>query len=41
LPWHAEVHIDDDSGDVFVREWHAVDCEAFQELLDVIKSSDS
>jgi hypothetical protein len=32
LPWHAEVHIDD-QGHVFVREWHAVDCEHFQELL--------
>ena len=32
LPWHAEVHIDDD-GNVFVREWHAVECEAFEELI--------
>jgi hypothetical protein len=32
LPWHAEVHIDDD-GHVFVREWHAVECEAFDELI--------
>ncbi|NNG35093.1 hypothetical protein [Nakamurella aerolata] len=31
LPWHAEVIRDGD--DVLVREWHAVDCEAFQELL--------
>jgi hypothetical protein len=30
LPWHAEVHIDD--GEVFVREWHAVECETFEEL---------
>ena len=32
IPWHAEV-IREDDGQVFVREWHAVDCEAFQELL--------
>lgn len=31
LPWHAEVHIDDD-GEVFVREWHAIECEAFEAL---------
>ena len=35
LPWHAEVHVDDDSGEVFVREWHAVECEAFQELINI------
>jgi len=33
LPWHAEVHIDD-RGDVFVCEWHAVDCEHFKELIE-------
>jgi hypothetical protein len=32
LPWYAEVHIGDD-GEVFVREWHAVECEAFEELI--------
>ena len=32
LPWHAEVRIDD-GGHVFVREWHAVECEAFEELI--------
>jgi hypothetical protein len=32
LPWHAEVHIDEGSR-VFVREWYAVDCEDFRELL--------
>ena len=26
LPWHAEVHLDDD-GAIFVREWHAVECQ--------------
>jgi len=38
LPWHAEVHIDDD-GRVFVREWHAVDCEEFQQLLSTSRPS--
>ena len=38
LPWHAEVHIDDD-GHVFVREWHAVECEAFEELIDQGRSA--
>ena len=38
LPWHAEVLVED--GNIFVREWHAVECESFQELLDDIKSSD-
>lgn len=37
LPWHAEVRVDDD-GHIFVREWHAVECEAFEEL---ISSNDS
>jgi hypothetical protein len=32
LPWHAEVHIDG-AGNVFVREWHAVECEVFEELI--------
>ena len=32
LPWHAEAFADDD-GMVWVREWHAMDCPAFQELL--------
>jgi hypothetical protein len=36
LPWFAEVHRADD-GDVFVREWHSVDCEHFQELLEGAK----
>jgi len=36
LPWHAEVHIDED-GRVFVREWHAVDCEEFRQLLESAK----
>lgn len=31
LPWHAEVVIVE--GDVLVREWHAIDCPQFQELL--------
>jgi hypothetical protein len=32
LPWRAEVHIDDD-GTVFVREWHAVECPEFEDLI--------
>lgn len=31
LPWHAEVIKDDD--EIMVREWHAVDCPHFQQLL--------
>jgi len=31
LPWHAELIRQGD--DVFVREWHAFDCEAFQDLI--------
>ncbi len=31
LPWHAEVVISD--GDVLVREWHAVGCPNFQDLV--------
>jgi hypothetical protein len=31
LPWHAEVV--QAGGEVLVREWHAVDCPEFQELI--------
>jgi hypothetical protein len=31
LPWHAEV-IRDDDGEIFVREWHAVECPEFEQL---------
>ncbi|MFD9047217.1 hypothetical protein [Streptomyces zaomyceticus] len=31
LPWHAEVVIVD--GEILVREWHAVGCSQFQELI--------
>jgi hypothetical protein len=31
LPWHAEV-IRGDDGEIFVREWHAVECPEFEEL---------
>ncbi len=31
LPWHAEVVAVE--GEVLVREWHAVDCPQFQELV--------
>jgi len=37
LPWHAEVRVADD-GHIFVREWHAVECEAFEELISSIDS---
>ncbi|MGN6793961.1 MAG: hypothetical protein ACTHJW_16360 [Streptosporangiaceae bacterium] len=39
LPWHAEVHVND-NGDIFVRLWHAVECEAFEELLNRDKPRD-
>ncbi|MER7539383.1 hypothetical protein ABTX77_32055 [Streptomyces sp. NPDC097704] len=31
LPWHAEVVLSE--GEVLVREWHAVDCPQFQQLV--------
>jgi hypothetical protein len=31
LPWHAEVVVEEDY--VFVREWHAVACARFQDLM--------
>ncbi|MFF5020137.1 hypothetical protein [Streptomyces sp. NPDC001165] len=31
LPWHAEVV--QAGGEILVREWHAVDCPDFQELV--------
>ncbi|MDX3232905.1 hypothetical protein [Streptomyces sp. ME19-01-6] len=31
LPWYAEVVVTD--GGILVREWHAVDCPAFESLL--------
>ena len=32
LPWHAEVVVADD-GTILVREWHAMGCQSFRELL--------
>lgn len=32
LPWHVEI-IRADDGEIIAREWHAVDCEHFQDLL--------
>ncbi|MFD9246629.1 hypothetical protein ACFV0D_32830 [Streptomyces sp. NPDC059556] len=32
LPWHAEVVIAD--GEILVREWHAVGCPQFKELIE-------
>lgn len=34
LPWHAEVVRNQATGEILVREWHAVECEHFQELID-------
>ncbi|MFJ8745782.1 hypothetical protein ACIRL2_41295 [Embleya sp. NPDC127516] len=31
LPWHAEVIVAGD--EVVVREWHAIDCPQYRELL--------
>jgi hypothetical protein len=31
LPWHAEVVRDPDTDEILIREWHAVECEVFQE----------
>ena len=36
LPFHAEVVLDDD-GDVFVREWHAVECPQFIDLTSDVR----
>lgn len=33
LPWRAEVVRDVETGDILVREWHAVECEHFCELI--------
>ncbi|GAA2530903.1 MULTISPECIES: hypothetical protein [Streptomyces] len=32
LPWHAEVVLVE--GEVLVREWHAVDCPQFKQLME-------
>lgn len=33
LPWHAEVIVDEDSRTIYVREWHAVECSVFEDLI--------
>lgn len=33
LPWRAEVVRDPQTNEILIREWHAVDCELFQELI--------
>lgn len=33
LPWYAEVVIDPETSEILVREWHAVECSHFQDLL--------
>ena len=35
LPWHAEV-VRDEYGTLYVREWHAVDCGEFRNLLSAV-----
>ncbi|GHC37232.1 MULTISPECIES: hypothetical protein [Streptomyces] len=32
LPWHAEVVRS--GAEILVREWHAIDCPLFQELIE-------
>jgi hypothetical protein len=34
LPWYVEILRDPETDEVFAREWHAVDCPAFAELVD-------
>jgi hypothetical protein len=34
LPWHAEVVRDPETDEILIREWHAVECEVFQELIE-------
>lgn len=34
LPWHAEVVRDPETNEILIREWHAVECEVFQELIE-------
>lgn len=33
LPWRAEVVTDPQTNEILVREWHAVECTLFQELI--------
>jgi hypothetical protein len=40
LPRHAEAILDEDSGQLFVREWHAVDCEEFQAVLQAAQGAE-
>ena len=38
LPWHVEIVRDPgDSEHILAREWHAIDCSLFQELLAVFR----
>jgi hypothetical protein len=39
LPWHAEVIRDGDQ--IGIREWHAIDCPDFKELLANADSANS
>lgn len=33
LPWYVEIIRDPDTDFIYAREWHAVECPAFVELL--------
>ena len=32
-PWYAEVVSDPETGEILVREWHAIECPAFVDLI--------
>jgi hypothetical protein len=34
LPWRAEVVTDPETKEILIREWHAVECGAFKDLLE-------
>jgi hypothetical protein len=34
LPWRAELVRDPETDEILVREWHAVDCGLFRDLID-------
>jgi hypothetical protein len=34
LPWRAEVVTDLETNEILIREWHAVECAAFRDLLE-------
>lgn len=34
LPWHVDIRVDEDTQQVWVRQWHAVDCPVLAEIDD-------